>query len=215
VRRISQRSADAIDSEFKTFFRAKACRRNKSAHCVRKGGMKSVKKEDKAQVVATLRDNFERSRLVVLFDYKGMTVSELNDLRREIEKVGEVDLKVVKNTLVRRALEGSDVSDLSEMMLGPNAILFAYDEPVAPTKVLMETAKKVKTIEVKGGALAGQMIGTAQLKALADLPSREQLLATLLATMQAPVSGVVNLLAQIPRGLVNALSEIKDQKEAA
>ena len=174
-----------------------------------------MNKDQKAEQVTLLKDKFSRAKILVVMDYKGTKVAEMNAIRRSLEKSGGTDFQVVKNTLARLALTGTPSEGLLPLMSGPNAVMFGYDDPVAPTKVLVEAAKDVKAIEVKGGLLNGRIMSAEGVVALSKLPSREQLLAMLLGTLQAPASNFVNLLAQIPRGLLNVLTAIKEQKEAA
>lgn len=172
-----------------------------------------MNREEKAKVVETLSGKFGKANLVILFDYKGITVEQFNGLRRVLEKETESDLTVAKNTLAKRAIEGTDFQALGEYLVGPNAMLFSYGDPAAVAKSLGNYAKDLDVLEIRVGLLDGSLLNAGQVDALAKLPGREELLSMLLATMQAPVSNVVSLLANIPRGLVNALAQIKEQKE--
>ena len=176
-----------------------------------------LKKDTKVQLVEELKEKFDKATIVILFDFKGSKVEQVNRIRRAMDKRRDVDLKVVKNTLARRAIAGSSMEALSADLVGPNAVLFAYGDPVPATKTLVDFVKEIPTIEIKAGLLAGRRIGKEEIKALAGLPGREQLLAQVLATMQAPVSGFVRLLAQVPRGLLNVLVAHKEnlEKQAA
>jgi len=172
-----------------------------------------LKREEKVKLVEQLRDFFDRANMVILFDFKGVTVAEANQLRRALEKHGDVELRIVKNTLARLAVKELGAEILSEHFVGPNAILFAYGDLVPPTKTLVDFARQVNAVDIKVAMLNEKIISAVEVKALAALPGREQLLAQALATMQAPVSGFVNLLAQVPRGMLNVLAALKDEKE--
>ncbi len=172
-----------------------------------------MNREEKAQVVETLSEKFNKASLVVLFDYKGITVEQFNGLRRVLDKESESDLLVIKNTLAKRAIDGSECEALGEHLVGPNAALFSYGDPAAAAKSLSTYAKDVDAIDLKAGFMNGSLLNAGQVDALAKLPSRDELLSMLLATMQAPTSNFVSLMANIPRGLVNALTQIKEQKE--
>jgi len=172
-----------------------------------------VNKDEKVRLVGELKDRFERAKIVILFNYKGVNVQKVNALRRALDKVGDLDLRVVKNTLARRAIAGSKLSPLADDFVGPNAVLFGYGEPVAPVKELLERVKGIEAVEVRVGMLDGRKLSREDIQALAKLPSREQLLAILLGTMQAPARNFVSLLAQVPRGLLNVLTALKEQKE--
>lgn len=172
-----------------------------------------MKRADKTQVVEKLKDMFSRAQVVVLFDYKGTTVEEMNGLRRKLEKDVESDLLVFKNTLAKLAIADTDDKAFSEFLEGPNAGLFAYGEPVDAAKSLVDYAKDVKAIEVKTALMDGKILNADEVKALAKLPGREQLLSMFLGTLQAPAANFVSLLANVPRGLLNVLNGVKEQKE--
>lgn len=173
-----------------------------------------MNKKEKAKTVELLKDKFSRADLVILFDYKGITVEQINGLRRKLEKTVDSDLLIFKNTLATRAIAGTDKEVVSEYFAGPNAGLFAYGEPVEAAKVLMEVAKTVKAIEVKVGIIGGKLLNSGDIEALSKLPGREQLLSMFLGTLNAPASSFVSLLANVPRGLLNVLNGLKEKKES-
>ena len=172
-----------------------------------------MNKDEKIKAVEQLQDRLTRSSIVVLFDYKGITVDQVNGLRRSLEKVGDNELKVVKNTLARRAVDDTERAGLKEFLVGPNAMLFVYGDPVPPVKALVDTTKGIEAIQIKSAVIGARTLSEMDIKALAQLPGREQLLAQLFATMQAPTSGFVTLLSQVPRGLLNVLVALKDKKD--
>lgn len=170
--------------------------------------------EDKKKIVEELREKFQRSKVVITTDYKGLNVETLNLLRRRLREVGG-EYKVVKNTLLTRASEDTDVAPLQQSFSGPSAIALSYDDPVAPAKVLKKFADEFKKPEIRGGVLNGKFLDLAAVKALADLPAREVLLAQVLSTMIAVPTSFVRVLNAVPVGLLNVLQALKEKKEAA
>ncbi|WP_425805429.1 50S ribosomal protein L10 [Desulfitobacterium sp. Sab5] len=168
--------------------------------------------EEKAQVVSEIKEKFQGSTGVVIADYRGMTVSQVTKLRADLRQAG-VEYRVFKNTLVRRAAHEVGIDGLDSILEGPTAVAFSAD-PVAPAKVLSEFAKDVKTFTIKGGVVEGKIIDPDGVKALADLPSREVLLAQVLRGMQAPLAGMVNVLQGPIRKMGYALEEVRKLKEA-
>jgi large subunit ribosomal protein L10 len=172
-----------------------------------------LNKENKQQVVAELHDKLQRAKAVFLADFRGMNVGKATDLRNELRKAS-VEYKVVKNTLLDLASRETDKESLSPHYVGPTAIAFSYDDPVAAAKVLSRFAKEQQaTFKLKAGILSGKVISVADILALADLPSREVLIAKLLGTMQAPTANFVGVLAAVPASFVRLLGAIKTQKE--
>ena len=140
--------------------------------------------EQKSQVVAEIKEKFDKAKSVVLFDYRGLTVSEVTELRRALRETGS-DYKVYKNTLISRALDGSDY-DINEYLEGPSAISFSSDE-LAPVKVLSDFAKKHEALQLKVGIVEGKIAGEDKLKEYASIPSREGLLTMLASGLMGTV----------------------------
>ncbi len=172
-----------------------------------------MKKEAKEKVVADVSALLAAATATFLADYRGMNVEATNKLRGELRAVG-VDYRVVKNTLLRLAAKGTDAECLDSQLTGPTAVAFATGDPAASAKVLSEFAKSSKAFELKGAVLGGKVLSVEEIQALADLPSREELLAKLLGSINAPTSNFVGVLAAIPRSLVQVLAAIQDQKAA-
>lgn len=168
----------------------------------------------KKEIVTALHEDFKRSKIVIATDYKGLDVAAVTRLRSELTKEN-IDFRVIKNTLLRRASENTDVALLNDVFKGPSAIAISYSDPVSPAKILVKFAEENNKLEIKGGVLDGKAIDTNGIKALSSLPSREVLLSQLLSTMNAVPTGIVQVLAAVPRGLLNALQAIREQKEAA
>jgi large subunit ribosomal protein L10 len=170
--------------------------------------------EEKGQVVSEIKEKFQRSSGIVLADYRGLTVAQVTQLRTLLRQAG-VEYRVMKNTLVRRAADELGVEGLDSYLEGPTALAFSAD-PVAPAKILTEFVKvnKLKTFKIKAGVLEGKVIGAEGVKALAELPSREILLAMVLRGMQAPLAGMVNVLQGPIRKMGYALEEVRKLKAA-
>ncbi len=170
--------------------------------------------ESKKQFVKELKERLDKSAVVILTDYKGLDVEAVTELRAKLREA-DVEYQVIKNTMLRLASEGTDIEPIKEHFVGPSAIALSYEDPVAPAKVLTEFAKANDKLEIKVGAMDGRVLDLSAIKALSDLPSREQLLATVLSAMNAVPTSLVTALSDVPRRMVNVLNAIKDQKEAA
>lgn len=168
----------------------------------------------KIEIVTQLHEDFKRSKIVIATDYKGLDVASVTKLRAELSKEN-IDYRVVKNTLLRRASEDTDVAVITDLFKGPSAVAISYDDPVAPAKILTKFSEENNKLEIKGGVMDGKALDSNGLKALSSLPSREVLLSQVLSAMNAVPTGIVQVLAAVPRNLLNALQAIKDQKEAA
>lgn len=171
-------------------------------------------RNEKEKIVAALHEDFKRSKVVILTDYKGLDVATISSLRKKLREAG-VEYKVVKNTLIRRASNDTDAGLIKDHYKGPSALALSYDDPVAPAKVLVAFSKDNQKLEIKIGVMEGRVIDLNAIKALSDLPSREVLLGQLLATMNAVPTGLVRALNDVPVRLLNVLQAIRDQKESA
>jgi large subunit ribosomal protein L10 len=181
-----------------------------------KGGVTkpmSMKLDRKKEVVAELNEKFSRAKVVILTDYKGLNVERINDLRKRLWDV-DVEYRVVKNSLLTRAADGTGVAEIRDHFTGPSAVALSYTDPVAPAKVLSQFAKENEKLGIRVGVLDGKLLDESRIKALANLPPRETILAQLLGAMNEVPAGFVRAIAGVPRGLVNVLQAIKDQKEA-
>ena len=173
-----------------------------------------MKLEQKKIVVDQLRDQFAKSKIIIITDYKGLNVAAMTDLRSKLRE-SNVEYRVVKNTLLTRAAEDTDVALIQDAFKGPSAIALSYEDPVAPAKVLTEFAKQNDKFEIKVGVMGGRVLDFPSIKALSALPSREVLLGQFLAAINGVPTGLVRALSDVPRRLLNVLQAIKDQKEAA
>ncbi|MBS7344351.1 MAG: 50S ribosomal protein L10 [Caryophanon sp.] len=157
--------------------------------------------EAKQSLVQEIAGKFETAASVVVVDYRGLTVAQVTELRKQLREAG-VEFKVYKNTLVRRAAEQAGVEAINEVLTGPNAIAFSNEDVVAPAKIINDFAKKNEALEIKAGIIEGTVSSADDVKALAELPSREGLLSMLLSVLQAPV-----------RNFALATKAVADQKE--
>ena len=170
--------------------------------------------EEKQRIAEDLRDRFSKAAIIVVTDYKGLDVAAMNDLRRKL-RAEDIEFQVVKNTLLIRAAEESDAAVIQEFFKGPSAVALSHDDPIAPAKILTQFAKENEKLEIKAGLMNGKVLSTDAIKAIAVLPSREVLLGQLLSSFNEIPTSFVRTIAEIPRSLLNVLTAIKDQKEAA
>jgi len=157
--------------------------------------------ETKQQVVTEIAEKLRESKSTIVVDYRGLTVSEVTELRKNLREAG-VEFKVYKNSLTRRAAESAEMAELNEFLTGPNAIAFSNEDVVAPAKVLNDFATKHEALEIKAGVIEGKLVTLDEVKAIATLPSREGLLSMLLSVLQAPI-----------RNLALATKAVAEQKE--
>ena len=169
--------------------------------------------DDKKAVVAEVSAELAKAQAVIVAEYRGLEVGQITELRAKARASG-VYLRVLKNTLVRRAVAGTPFEGLASSMVGPLIYGISAD-PVAPAKVLSEFAKANDKLVVKAGAMPNYVMDVAGVKALASMPSREELLATLLGTLQAPVAKFVRTLNEVPGKFVRTVAALRDAKEAA
>lgn len=164
--------------------------------------------------VQNLTDRFKAMKGMIMTEYHGLSVGEISALRTELRKCG-CEYLVVKNTLGKIALKEVGLEKVNEYFEGPTAVVVEASDPVAPAKVVSEFAKKYEKFVVKAGLLDGKILGIAEIQSLASLPSKEVLIAKMLGSMKAPISGFVNVLHGTTRNLVCVLSAIKEQKANA
>lgn len=172
----------------------------------------SLNLEQKKALVKSVSNVLAGAEAAALAEYRGLTVAQMTDLRRQAREA-QVYLRVIKNNLARRAVEGSQFECLKQEFVGPVA-LAAGEDPVAVAKVLSKFAKENKLLQVKAAAMGGKLMSTAELNTLAKLPGREQLLAQLLGTMQAPIQSFVRILNEVPSKFVRTLAAVRDSKES-
>ncbi|KRM79729.1 50S ribosomal protein L10 [Lapidilactobacillus dextrinicus DSM 20335] len=159
----------------------------------------------KAEAVEEIVDKFNRAKSAVVVDYLGLNVEQATALRKDLREAG-VEMKVIKNTYLRRAADKAGYEGLDETFTGPTAIAFSYEDVVAPARIMAKYAKDIDALEIKGGIIEGKVADLATINELASLPSREGLLSMLLSVLQAPVRNVAYA--------VKAVADSKDEPAA-
>jgi large subunit ribosomal protein L10 len=187
-----------------------------------------VNRTEKAQVIAGLKEKAETASIAMITDFKGKTVEQTTEFRTKLREAG-VEYKVVKNTLARIAFTDTSHEVLQEKLKECCAVMFGFEDPVAAAKVIVEHAKDDKDFVLRGASLEGSLLDEDGLKDLSKMPSKPELQAMLLGAMNAVPTGLVTvlqkaadkpgdlvtLMANVPRGFINCLVQIKDQKEQA
>src|SRR5690625_2925958 len=167
------------------------------------GGVAMSVIEAKKQIVEEISEKFKDSQSAVLVDYRGLNVAEITALRKELRD-NNIEYKVYKNTLTKRAVESAELSELSEQLVGPTAVAFGKDDVVAPARILHNFSKDHEALEIKGGVIEGKVATLDEIKELSTLPDHDGLVSMLLSVLQAPI-----------RNLAYATKAIADQKEEA
>ena len=160
----------------------------------------------KAKVVAGISDQFKAAKSAVVVNYRGLTVAQVTELRKELRDAG-VKMEVIKNTYLRRAADANGYEDLDAVFTGPTAIAFSNDDVVAPARIMAKYAKQFDALEVKGGIIEGKVASLDEINQLASLPDRDGMLSMLLSVLQAPVRNVAYA--------VKAVADSKEEEPAA
>lgn len=155
-----------------------------------------AKVEEKQPIVKAISEAVEGAASVVVVDYRGLTVTQDTELRRNLREAG-VHYKVYKNTMVKRAIEGTEFQPLDDVLEGPNAFAISKDDATAPARVIAEFAKKAPTLEIRAGIVEGKFYDADAMKAIAEIPSRDVLLSRLLGSLQSPITNLARVLNQI------------------
>jgi large subunit ribosomal protein L10 len=169
---------------------------------------------EKVQAVAEIKERLEQAQAVFLAEYAGLSVKEQQTLRRGLRE-GGAEFKVVKMTLARRAAAELELAELDELLLGPTGIAFADGDPVTAAKALKEFARENDALAIKGGLLGRDFLSPERISELADIESREVLLAQLAGLMKAPMANLAGLLAAMPRNMASAIQQLVEKKEEA
>lgn len=175
-----------------------------------------VSREEKQAEMQAVAESFENSASIVIIDYLGLNVAEVTELRKNLRENG-VQMKVVKNSILRRAADQVGLEGLDEVFAGPTAICISEDDVVAPAKVLVDAAEDFEALEIKGGIIEGKVSSIEEIQTVAKLPSREGLLSMLLSVLEAPMRNTASVLSQAnpARKMAYALKAVSDQKGAA
>lgn len=171
-----------------------------------------MNRAEKKVELESLKRCFAKSQLTILADYKGLTVAEVTDLRQKLREKQSL-FKVVKNRLAKIAVKDLPASALQDHFCGTTAVATTEEDPVGPAKVLVEFSKDNERLKIKVGVLAGQLVDVKGIQALARLPGKNELIAKLMGSVQAPLRNLVFVLSAVPRQLVTVLSAVKEQKE--
>jgi large subunit ribosomal protein L10 len=170
--------------------------------------------EDKKAIVAEVNETATSALSLIIADSRGVTVDGMTALRQKARE-NQVTLRVVRNTLAKRALAGTEYECVNGMLSGPSLFGFSMEDPGAAARIFKDFAKVNKDFEVKALAVSGQMLGADQLDVLAKLPTRDQALSILMSVMKAPVTKLVQTMNEVPGKLVRTLAAVRDQKETA
>ena len=168
-------------------------------------------KEFKQAKIDAMKDKFAKAKVAILTEYRGFSVEEITKLRRELQK-NNGDYMVTKNTLTKLVMKGTEFEVLSDLMQGPTAIAFGFEDQVAPAKVVEKFVKEIKKGEIIGAALDGKLYNADEVKALAKLPSREEMYAKMLGCVNSPASGIVGSVNAVMSSLVRAIDAVAKQK---
>jgi large subunit ribosomal protein L10 len=170
--------------------------------------------EDKKQIVSEVAAVAAEAHSAVAAEYRGLTVEQMTDLRKKARE-GGVYLRVVKNTLARRAVEGTDFECMQEGLTGPLLLAFSQEDPGAAARVIKDFAKEHEKLSVKLVAISGQLLDASALDRLAKLPTKEQAISMLMALMKAPVEKLARTMNEVPGKLVRTVAAVRDQKQAS
>jgi large subunit ribosomal protein L10 len=173
-----------------------------------------LNRDEKATIVSELNESFSRAKFAVVADYCGLKVSELQAIRKELRDC-DSEIRIAKNTLLRRAVADTDNASLVDDFTGTTAVVLSYADPVAPAKVVAKFAEDKDKFTIRSAALEGEKLDVDGVVALSKLPSKEVLLGQLLSVMNSIPTGLVQVLSGVPRTFVYALQAVKDQKEQA
>lgn len=171
-----------------------------------------MNRTQKSEEVKSFIEKLQKTKAVILADYKGLTVSQITNLRRKLRE-SKGAMRVVKNRLFKRALKELSIEGMEPQLKGPTAFISTEHDPVVSAKVLVNFAKDNDKLKLKGGFMESRLLSIKMIEELARLPSREILLARLLGSMNAPATNLVGVLAAIPRQLVTVINAIKEKKQ--
>jgi len=173
----------------------------------------ALRLKDKKQIVSEVAAVAADAHSVIAAEYNGLTVEELTDLRKKARE-GGVYLRVVKNTLARRALEGTDFECMNEGLVGPLMLAFSQEDPGAAARVMNDFSKDNEKLNVKLVSIGGELLDTSEIKRLASLPTYDQAISMLMALMKAPVEKLARTLNEVPGKLVRTVAAVRDEKQA-
>ena len=171
-----------------------------------------LSKETKQELVREYNEKFRTNSFLFVVEYKGLTVKQMESLRRRLKKAN-ADLKVIKNTILKIASNGTDVEKIKDLFDGPTAIAISKDDAVAVARAFTESTKDLPVLKLKGGILAGRVIGAEDVSTLSKLPSKDILLGQFLGLVSSPISNFMGVLMELERRLLYVLDAVKEMKE--
>ena len=170
--------------------------------------------KEKQAIVAEVNDTASKALSAVIADYRGVSVDSMTSLRKKARDVG-VQVRVIRNTLAKRAFEGTDFECMKEALLGPNIVAFSLEDPGAGARIFKDFAKENEDFEIKALSVGGKLLPANQIDALAKLPTRDQALAMLMGVMQAPITKLARTFNDVPAKVTRGVAAIRDQKQEA
>ena len=170
--------------------------------------------KEKRAIVAEVNETAQAALSAVMADYRGVTVDAMTQLRKSARESG-VQVRVIRNTLAKRAFEGTELECMNEALTGPCIVAFAMEDPGASARLFKDFAKEQEAFEIKALSVGGKLLPAEQIDALAKLPTRDEALALLMAVMQAPVTKLVRTMNDIPGRVTRVVAAVRDQKQAA
>ena len=174
----------------------------------------ALRLEDKQAIVAEVNEAAGTALSAVLADYRGLTVEEMTGLRKQARESG-VYLRVVRNTLLKRAVVGTDYECIQEALTGPTILAFSQEDPGSAARVIKDFAKENETLEVKALSISGKLLPADQIDVLAKMPTKDQAISMLMSVMQAPTAKLVRTVNEVPGKLVRTLAAVAEQKKQA
>lgn len=170
--------------------------------------------KEKQAIVAEVNETASKALSAVMADYRGVSVDDMTNLRKQAREAG-VQVRVIRNTLAKRAFEGTDFECMNEALLGPNILAFSLEDPGAGARVFKDFAKEIKQFEIKALSVGGKLLSADQIDILAKLPTRDQAIALLMAVMQAPITKLTRTLNDVPGKVTRVVAAVRDQKQEA
>ena len=170
--------------------------------------------KEKQAIVAEVNETASQALSAVMADYRGVSVDDMTALRKQAREAG-VQVRVIRNTLARRAFEGTEYECMNEVMLGPNILAFSLEDPGAGARIFKDFAKENEDFEIKALSVGGKLLPADQIDALAKLPTRDEAIAMLMAVMQAPITKLARTLNDVPGKVTRVVAAVRDQKQEA
>ncbi len=171
-----------------------------------------MRRREKEEIISRIQDKFSQCKMIIITDFTGLNVDEINQLRRKLRECS-VEYQVVKNTLLTLAAKGTDLELMGNFFVGPNALAYSLDDSISPAKILTDFSKKYPALKIKAGLLNAKVIDPTQIVLLAGLPGQEILLGKLIGAFSFPLSGLVGVLSGVQRKFLQVLEAIRLEKD--